>query len=359
MQYVKGRNIKRKKKFLSVGYIFLIVIAVIFIIRAGKVVNNYRERGGLAYVQLLNFSMPVVETQIYDESAYRENTIDIKRVAVEALGLNNITTYGIVGSEVSFFKNAIKNTTSIASTTPFKIFEPYEVKEEIIARVTEEELAELNSVSAAYDPSLKKTLDPSNVEVLIYHTHNQEAYSEVGSDSENEDFSVIGVGGVLASELEEGYGISSIHDKTVHCIPPYAESYFRSEPTVQSYLNQFPNLKLIIDLHRDGGPSKEAVTTVINDQSLAKLEFVTSQNSPNYGGMMEVLNSLTSIGNNLFPGLLRSPAIVEWSVGSNTFNQKLSPKCILVEFGADTNTAQEAKLSAKYFARIIAEYLNR
>ena len=33
--------------------------------------------------------------------------------------------------------------------------------------------------------------------------------------------------------------------------------------------------------------------------------------------------------------------------------------CVLTEFGTDLNTAQEAKLSAKYLARVIAEYLNK
>ena len=104
MQWVNRSNKKIKKnKSISMGYIILLFIIVIFVIRAFKVINNYRERGGLAYVQLLNYSMPVVENQIYDSTAYRENKVSVKRVMIEALGLNNISTYGIVGNEVSFF----------------------------------------------------------------------------------------------------------------------------------------------------------------------------------------------------------------------------------------------------------------
>lgn len=362
MQWVNGDNKKVKKKnYFSIGYILLILIIVVVSYRAVNIINNYRERGGLAYVQLLNFSMPIVETQIYDESAYRENTVGLKRVLVEALGLNNITTYGIVGNEIAYFKNPIREASSISNTInkKFNIFTPYEVKEDSIVKMTEEDIAELNSVSTAYDPSLKKTLDNNNVEVLIYHTHNNEAYVDVGTDSSDENFNVVGVGNVLAEELQDGYGISVIHDKTIHSIPPYAESYFRSEVTVQNYLNQFPNLKLIIDLHRDGGPGKDRTTTVINDQSLARVEFVTSQSSPYYNEMMGTVNSLIEISDRLFPTFLRDEKLMEYEVGSNDFNQKLSPACILTEFGADKNTAQEAKLSAKYLARIIAEYLNR
>ena len=42
-----------------------------------------------------------------------------------------------------------------------------------------------------------------------------------------------------------------------------------------------------------------------------------------------------------------------------TFNLGLSNNMLLVEDGGVGNTAQEAKLTAKYIARVIAEYINR
>ncbi len=367
MQWInESNNIKRKKNGISIGYIVLLVFMIIFFIRAGSILNSYRERGGLAYVQMLNYSMPVVETKIYDSTAYRENNLTIKKVVIEALGLNKITTYGIIGNEVSFFNSInkvnISGNLDNSSKSVFNIFEPYVVKEESIARVTEEDLAELNKTSAAYDPSLKKTLDKANVEVLIYHTHTHEGYAEAGSDTEQEDFSVVGVGEVLAQELEDGYGISVIHDKTIHDTSPYDQSYYRSKPTVQSYLNEFPNLKLIIDLHRNSGPSKDRTTVEINGQSLARVMFVTSKASPYYTEMMETVNEMISTSEELFPGFLADGnsgvGLYEYNRGSNNFSQDLSPACILTEFGTNLNTAQEAKLSAKYLARLIAENLN-
>ena len=65
MQWInESNNIKRKKNGISIGYIVLLVFMIIFFIRAGSILNSYRERGGLAYVQMLNYSMPVVETKI-------------------------------------------------------------------------------------------------------------------------------------------------------------------------------------------------------------------------------------------------------------------------------------------------------
>ena len=47
MQWVNRSNKKIKKnKSISMGYIILLFIIVIFVIRAVKVINNYRERGG-------------------------------------------------------------------------------------------------------------------------------------------------------------------------------------------------------------------------------------------------------------------------------------------------------------------------
>ena len=56
MQWINGSdNVKRKRNGISMGYIVLLALMIIFFIRAGSVLNSYRERGGLAYVQLLNY----------------------------------------------------------------------------------------------------------------------------------------------------------------------------------------------------------------------------------------------------------------------------------------------------------------
>ena len=366
MQWINGSdNVKRKRNGISMGYIVLLALMIIFFIRAGSVLNSYRERGGLAYVQLLNYSMPVVETQIYDSTAYRENKVTIKRVIIEALGLNKITTYGIIGNEVSFFSNINKVNSNgnldNSSKSAFNLFEPYVVKEESIARVTEEDLAELNKTSAAYDPSLKKTLDASNVEILIYHTHTHEGYAEAGSDTDQEEFSVVGVGDVLAQELEEGYGISVIHDKTLHDVD-YNGCYLRSRDTVQNYLNQYGDFKLIIDLHRDSSANRDNVATTLNGESLAKFMFVIGQSSPKLEQNQALVNNLIDITNRLFPSLLRTEyngGTFVYDTSYGTFNLGLSNNMLLVEDGGVGNTAQEAKLTAKYIARVIAEYINR
>lgn len=352
---------KKKKSKLSVGYIALIAGIIVLAIRAFAVINNYSERGGLAYVQLLNYSMPIVETQVYDEGAFPENKLTLKKVISETLGLTKISTFGIIGNEVSFFKDI--SGTQVASKPKLNFFKPYEVGEESIAKLTEEELAQLNSVSQAYDPSLKRELDSSKPRVLIYSTHSHEGYVEIGSDgrynTDNTDINVVGVGEVLTKELEEGYGISVIHDKTIHD-NDYNVCYDRSQETLKSYIEQYGDFDLIIDLHRDSVGDKSLVTSNINGEDLARIMFVTTVNSSRLAANTALATELADIANNLFPGLMRNKDIFHYDIGGiNGFNMSFSDNSVVLEVGASLNTSLEAKLSAKYVARIIAEHLNR
>lgn len=358
-QRLPRKNLKRGgssgagKSNFSVGYFIIIIAFIIFLIRSVNIINNYGERGGFAYVQMLNFSVPLVETQIYDEAQYADNHLSLKNVVLEALGIKGMNGYSIVAKEVSLFNSILGND---SLRTPISKLTPFSLNNNSIAKMTPEEVAELNQVSAAYDPSLKKTLDNSKPEVLIFHTHTTENYAEAERDTTDNNFNVAGVGDVLAKELEEGYGISVIHDKTNHSVS-YNDSYARSNETLKSYLNEYGDFKLIIDLHRDSVANKDAVTVNINNQNLAKMMFVTGQNSSRYEANKALVDELYNTANTLFPGIIRDT--FEYEIAATSINYSLSDNMVLIEVGANINAAQEAKLTAKYIARIVAEHLNR
>lgn len=361
--YISNNKAKSKSK-LSIGYLLLIGIIVLLAIRAFSIINRYSESGGLPYVQLLNFSMPVVETQVYNEEAYVENKLTLKKVISETLGLSNISTYGIIGSEVSLFKN-INIPQEVATNNIQSIFNPFKVSDESIAKVTEEEIAQLNQVSEAYDASLKPILEGKNLKVLIYHTHSHEGYAEIydeqGEDtryrSDNEDITVMGVGDVLTKELEESYGITVIHDKTIHD-NDYNVCYDRSAETLQRYLSEYGDFDLIIDLHRDSQVNRDKMVANINGQNLARMMFVTADKSTNLEANTQLANALGDISDRLFPGLTRDLRILHYSPGGiNGFNMSFSDNTVVWEVGSVANTSVEAKLTSRYMARIIAEYL--
>ncbi|MDP4089030.1 MAG: stage II sporulation protein P, partial [Bacillota bacterium] len=205
------------------------------------------------------------------------------------------------------------------------------------------------------NPNIKKPLDNTKPEVLIYHTHTTESYDPNGNYNDDPSKNVCAVGDVLTDELENKYGINVAHDKTIHN-SSFNASYSRSRETVNKYLNKYGDFKLIIDLHRDAAYSKSTVTTKMNGENVADIRFVLCKKNPHFDKNLAVANSLADISNKYFPGFFKD--IYYYNYGSKYFNQDLSNNAILIEVGANINTMDESKTSGKYIARIIAEYLN-
>ncbi|MCQ2969462.1 MAG: stage II sporulation protein P [Clostridium sp.] len=361
MSYVfHGGENKRRKSRISIDIVVILMIAVFFCIRCIVVLNNYRERGAYAYVQLLNYCIPVVKELNYDASDYAENNLSIRNVILQSLGLSNLKFEDIVNNELPVFAQI---NGSITGAVTNNSIQPYQIKSNSVDMITEEEKEAIEKESPAYDEGLKKILDEANPEVFIYHTHTHESYYDGGNvdegynyNTDNDDYNVVGVGDVLAEELKEGYGIAVIHDKTIHDTS-YNDCYGRANETVSSYLKEYGDFKLIIDLHRDSSSNRQAVTAEINGQTIAKIMFVIAGNSSNYFSNVELDNKLIEIINRLFPSILRSTDIFVYDSGINAFNLYLSNNMILLEARSIANTSTEAKLSAKYIARVIAEYI--
>lgn len=327
-----------KKNINFIMIIFIIVIGI-FSFRVINILSSNRERGGYAYVQLLNFGIPYIEIEAYNNEDYVENNLSMKQVCLEAIGLNKINFLSIISGEVSLFNMEYTNSNNVASLN----INPFQISDSAI-----------NNVKVV-DNSLKKVIDQSKPEVLIYHTHTTEGYGEGSPDSDNENLNVVGVGNELAKELEENYGISVIHDKTNHSIS-YVGCYQRSNETVSNYLKKYGDFKMIIDLHRDAVDNKNAVTTTINGESVARVMMVNSKNSTRYNKNKETTEFLMNKMEELYPGLTRK--IFTYNHGLLAFNQSLSDGSVLIECGSNSNTPKEAQNSAKYIARAIAEYIN-
>lgn len=342
-----NRNLKIKPN-INIGIIVLIFIIGILFIRLGNVLKDNRERGAFAYVQMLNLGMPIVESQVYDEGSYVENKLSLKNVCFEVLGLNNLSYEGIIQNEISLFYN-INDKESKSTFT----FNPFQVSEDSISKLPTNTDSKNTQI---YNPSLKKEIDKSKPEILIYHSHTTENYNASEPDSLNEETNVVGVGDVLAKELEENYGISVIHDKTDHCIS-YNDSYTRSGETVDKYLKQYGDFKMIIDLHRDSIEDKSVTTTEVYGMSASKIMFVNAKNSTRYEKNKELTEKVFNKTAELFPSL--PVKILTYNRGKNAFNQSKSDGCLLFEIGSHTNTPEESKVTAECMARVIAEILNK
>lgn len=224
---------------------------------------------------------------------------------------------------------------------------------------------------ADYDPNLKELLckplswdlTTQSPSVLIVHTHTTESYTKSkGEDYKetsdyrtlDENYNMISIGVSLAAILQDA-GIGVIHATEVHDHPSYSGSYVNSRKTVQEYLQEYPTIQLVLDLHRDAiddGSGNQLGTTVqVDGQRSAQLMMVVgtdagNRNHPNWEENLALALKLHVVLERQTPGLCRSI-----SFRTQRFNQDLSPGALLVEVGAAGNTHEEALAAVRLLAQ--------
>lgn len=314
----------------------------------GKIING--SNGNIFYTNILNYCLPVLEQG--NNIGVSEHKIKLKEDILNALGINIHNPLSIIKKEIPMLASTMNY-----GDAPLITFDPFNVKDESVVKNSESK-PNINTE----DSSLKKKLDPNKPEVLIYHTHTTESFAPGSADSKDNSTNIVAVGDVVASELQDKYGISVIHDSTLHN-DMYTLSYKRSRATVENYLKKYGDFKLIIDLHRDSGGNKESVTATVNEQKVARFMFVISKDRNNYGNNKPLVDRMIATANKLYPGAMRQTPTNDYiwwyNHGSYHFNQDLRDNVILIEMGTENNTLDEAKNTAKIVARLIAEELNR
>lgn len=215
--------------------------------------------------------------------------------------------------------------------------------------------------SGVYNTNLRVT--NNKPQILIYHSHSCETYSDSPKGnyhSENKNNSVMSVGCLLTNELSDlGWGV--VHSITYHDSPTYNNSYKRSSETIKSVMNQYNNINITIDLHRDGlNISSESVknnihdkyTTIVNGKRVAKFFFVVGARNQDVEKIKNLANSLTEYAKKKYPDLIMPVVMKPYG----KFNQSMCENALLVEVGSNGTTTKEAQESAKYLADILDGY---
>ena len=224
-------------------------------------------------------------------------------------------------------------------------------------------------IEALLNEPLDLTLDLSKPQILIVHTHGSEAYTPDGEDvyeetdhSRTEDFqyNVIRVGDELEKALKER-GISVIHDRALYDYPSYTGSYDRSLEAINRYLNDYPDIKIVIDLHRDAledenGTIYKTVADIDGKKSAQVMMVVGSNASglehPNWQQNLKLALHLQSAMNQKYPSLARPISISQYR-----YNQHATTGSLILEVGCNGNTLQEALTAIHFFADSAAEVL--
>ncbi len=197
-------------------------------------------------------------------------------------------------------------------------------------------------------------IDYSKPVVIIYHTHATESYqpvSEGNFHSLNEYGTVREVGDVLTEELEK-QGIQVIHDKTIHDSPSYNQSYTRSLETIQTLMGSNESARIIIDLHRDAAAYSGNVAKTVNvkKDTAASYSLVIGTGNPNVEALRLFAGHVNKTAEEMYPGF--GGKIIEKQY---KFNQYVSDYHLLLEVGNNQNTIEQAKLTGKYFAHVLAK----
>ena len=210
------------------------------------------------------------------------------------------------------------------------------------------------------DLRIEKKKEP---QILLYHTHGSEAYAD--SRVGRKEDSVIGVGELLAKELQETYGYEVIHhteyfDKKADGSGDRDNAYNNSLPVITKILEENPSIEVVIDLHRDSG---EARVAEIDGVRMAKIMLfnglcrtkegpITYYSNPNLETNLAFSFQMNVVGNEMYPGLMHRIYLKSYR-----YNMHLMGKYLLIELGTQKNTLQEAKNSMKPLAAIINQVL--
>ena len=130
---------------------------------------------------------------------------------------------------------------------------------------------------------------------------------------------------------------------------PFSRSYDATRSFATSTLEEYENLDLIIDLHRDALPRNLSIVT-IEEKTYARVMFVmNSNNAPN----MTLAKRLDNKVKELYPGLSRGI----YTKNSSSFNQDIHPNIILLELGGQHNTVSEVLNTIDALVEVIKEVL--
>lgn len=218
---------------------------------------------------------------------------------------------------------------------------------------------------------LAKPMDffPDSSAVLIVHTHGSEAYNPDGDDiyepsdpsrTEDKNFNVVRVGDELEGILT-GRGVTVYHDRQLYDYPSYAGSYDRALEAINAQLSAHPEIKVVIDLHRDALESDDGTVykTVadIGDTPCAQVMLICGTN---YSGLKhpdwrENLSFALKLQRQMvdnYPTLARPLKISEYR-----YNQHATKGSLIAEVGCNGNTLQEALTAVRYFGDCLANVL--
>lgn len=229
----------------------------------------------------------------------------------------------------------------------------------------ENETEEVIDLAALMEQPLQWDLTQGGPAVLIVHSHATESYTNTEGYKASEEFrtrdtnyNMVSIGDYVGQLLTEA-GIEVIHDRTLHDYPDYDSGYVKARASVEKYLEEYPSIRMVLDLHRDADTDDDGNWTTLlvdhNGDPTAQLMFVVTTGAegfphPNWRENMALAVKTQIQLEKHCPGICR-PMIVR----GERYNQDLCTGTLLVEMGTVTNSRQQALRAAKLLAQSVID----
>lgn len=194
-------------------------------------------------------------------------------------------------------------------------------------------------------------------QILIYHTHSQEAFKDSGPGQ-----TVVGIGSYL-TELLTARGYQVLHDTSVYDLVDgkldRSKAYTYACTGITRILEENPSIQVMLDIHRDGVAENLHLITQVDGKDTAQLMFFNGL-SQTPEGPIEYLKNPYRQDNLAFSFQLQLDAFAYYPgftrkiyLKGLRYNQHLRPRSTLIEVGAQTNTYQEALNAMEPLAELL------
>lgn len=211
--------------------------------------------------------------------------------------------------------------------------------------------------------------DTDEPQILIYHTHTTESFEPYVREKYDADFNyrttddtknMIMVGDAIQAELEAA-GYSVIHAEDIHDYPSYNGSYARSRETILPILEQYPSIRVALDIHRDAisGEGTAAQPYVsINGREAAQIMIISGCDDgtlgmPDYMKNFHFACCLQQQLESDNSGLTR-PILFDY----RHYNQDLTTGSLLIEVGSHCNTLEQVQYSGQLIGQSLSRLLD-
>lgn len=310
-------------------------------------VDNFEENTE-SMVQYLDSNDKENETSLENNTEQKttSNTEETTQKSADNISSHIEKVCSVDVSTLSY-EYLLKNYYTVASTT--KVYEN-----------------ELNaSKLMGYDLSMKQ--DNSAPQILVYHTHGQEAFADSGDAAGQK--TIVQVGEYLCKILREKYGYNVIHITDsfdlINGVLDRSKAYDYAYNTVSKVLEENPTVEVVIDLHRDGIDESQHLVTNINGKQTAKIMFFNGMSrmastgdigylyNPNREMNLAMSLQMKVKAMEYYPEFTRRNYLQAYE-----YNLQLRPKAMLIEAGAQTNTFQEELNAMEPLADIFNKILN-